>query len=166
MNKYDNNTVMSYSSLHIEFAYYLTKEVMMWKWICCSHISCYVCQRRAKAQGKGLDWPQCLKLIKTRYRMTVSTLHGVGKNRTDQRMHLEGSKIAQINPYRYSFLKMSTWFRRKKTYRPGKLFNWRRNTWKWPFFVAKVWITRLWKELNATPLTPDHLLGHPLNLGV
>ena len=31
MNKYDNKTVMYYSSLHIEFAYYLTKEVMMWK---------------------------------------------------------------------------------------------------------------------------------------
>ena len=37
--------------------------------------------------------------------MTVSTLsHGVAKNRTDQRMHLEGSKIAQINPYMHSFL--------------------------------------------------------------
>ena len=164
MNKYDNNTVMSNSSLHIEFAYYLTKEVMMWKWICCSHISCYVCQRRAKAQGKGLDWPQCLKLIKTRYRMTVSTLsHGVAKNRTDQRMHLEGSKIAQINPYMIAFWKCQHDLGESRPIGPENYLIEEETPQNG---LAQVWITGLWKELNAKPLTPDHLLGHPLNLGV
>ena len=88
----------------------------------------------------------------------------VTKNRTDHRMHVEGPQICQINRWNNSFQNMYGMNRQQLTVWPGKSILCKKTPQKWLFLCARIWVTWLWKDLGAKPLTLGQLQRCPWKL--
>ena len=98
---------------------------------------------------------QLVSLPKTRFQLILPVQsQNVTKNRTDHRMHVEGIQICQINGWNNSFQNMCNKNRQKLTVWPGKLILCKKTPQKRLFLCARIWVTWLWNDLDAKPLTP------------
>ena len=112
-----------------------------------------------------LPWVLTKLSNRTRFQLILQVdSQNVTKNRTDHRMHVKGPQICQINRWNNSFQNMYGMNRQQLTVWPGKLILCKKNTYKTFFVCARIWVTWLWKDLDAKRLTPGQLLGCPWKL--
>ena len=67
-------------------------------------------------------------------------------------------------PYNNSFQEIGTCFRQKLTIWPGKFVLSKKIPQSGLFLCARIWVTWLWKALDAEPVTPGQLQWYPWNL--
>ena len=55
---------------------------------------------------------------------------------------------------------MNKCFKQKLTVLPEKSVSWKKYAQKRPILCARIWVTWLWKAIDAKPLTPGRVLGY------
>ena len=111
----------------------------------------------ARREWVGGSWPN-----KTRFQLILSVdSQNVTKNRTDHMMHLEGPQICQIKRWNNSFQNVYGMKRQQLTVWPGKSILCQKIPHFRLFWWTQIWVTWLWKDLDAKRLTPGQLLGWP-----
>ena len=69
-----------------------------------------------------------------------------------------------MNPYYNSFQEIGTYFRQKLTRWPGKFVLSKKTPQNGLFWWTQIWVTELWKALDAKRLTPGQLEAYPWKL--
>ena len=105
------------------------------------------------------------KYHRTRFQLTLPVQsQNVTKNQTDHRTHGGGIQICQINSWNNSFQNMYSMSRQQSTVWLGKSILCKKTPQKLLFLCARIWVTWLWKDLDAKPSKPGQQLGWPWNL--
>ena len=112
-----------------------------------------------------LYFSMCWHLHKTRFQLILPVdSQYVTKNWMDYRIQVEGPQICQNTRWNNSFQNMYGMNRQQLTVRPGKSTLCKKTPYFRLFWWTRIWVTWLWKDLNAKPLTSGQLLGCPWKL--
>ena len=83
----------------------------------------------------------------------------VTKNGTGHRMQVERPQICQINCLNSSFQNMYCMLLATIGHLARKIYFVQKTPQIWLFWCARIWVTWIWKALDAKPLTPGQPLG-------